>query len=70
MTAKRWYLNTLSGIVDRLDEHVAVHPVFAKHLVEVEPGTKSYSPELYKPTTAVEYIAAHKKADKAEGDKK
>lgn len=59
---KRWYLHTISGQVDRLDEHLAEHGTFAPYLIEVEPHTKSYDPEFYKPQTAAEYLASHKKA--------
>jgi hypothetical protein len=69
--AHKWYLHTLSGVVDRLDEHVAKHPTFAPYLVEVPFGTKSFEPNLYKPQTAAEYLASHKRtAEKDTEDKK
>lgn len=59
--AKKFYLNTLSGVVDRIDEHVAEHPTFAPYMLEVLPGTKSYAPEMYRPMTVTEYLDTHRR---------
>lgn len=67
MTELVWALNTLSGVVDKIPEHILNHPSFAPYLIEVEPGTKSYDPSKYEPKTADEYRAAHEK--KAENKK-
>lgn len=53
-----WTLHTVSGAVGRVPNHFLDHPVFGEYLVEVAPHTKSYEPELWKPTTAAEYRAA------------
>lgn len=60
-----WTLNTLTGVVDQIPEHLFNHPTFAEYHVEVAPGTKSYAPEKYEPKTADEYRAIHaeKKAE-------
>lgn len=63
-----WALHTLTGQVARIDDHILAHPTFAPYLIEVEPGTKSYDPELYKPQTAAEYLARKKKTDKKSED--
>ena len=59
-------LNTLSGKTFEGDPSVLTHPVFSKNHVAVPEGTKSYSPDKFKPQTAEEYIDAQKarKTDK------
>ena len=59
-----WTLHTVSGAVARVPEHLLAHPVLGELLVEVPPHTKSYDPELWKPTTAEKYKAAHARDDK------
>lgn len=54
-----WTLHTVSGAVARVPEHLLAHPIIGDYLVEVAPHSKSYDPELWKPTTAKEYRAAH-----------
>lgn len=60
MSELRWSLNTVSGAVARVPGHFFDHPIFGEYLVEVEPHTKSYDPQLWKPTTASEYEASRK----------
>lgn len=43
-------LNTVSGKVGVVPETYLTHPVLGKTLVEVEEGTKSYEPSLYRTT--------------------
>lgn len=60
MTDLVWALHTVSGAVARVPLHLLDHPVFGEYLVEVEPNTKSYDPQLWKPTTAGQYAASRK----------
>lgn len=55
-----WTLHTVSGAVARVPQHLLGHPVFGEYLVEVEPHTKSYEPDLWKPTTASQHKATRK----------
>jgi len=55
-------LDTYSGKVAELPAVYLEIPAFAVHLVEVDPGTKSYDPLTYKSQTAEEFIASHSKA--------
>jgi len=54
-------LNTVSGQVSDVPPKLLEHPHFSKYLVEVEEGTKSYSPEMYKPGTVEEKVAQKSK---------
>lgn len=64
-----WALHTLTGQVSKVDDHILKHPAFKPYLIEVEPGTKSYDPEFYKPQTAAEYLDSHKRNEKKSEDK-
>lgn len=55
-------LDTYSGKVAELPAVYLTIPAFAAHLVEVDPGTKSYDPLTYKAKTAEEFMASHSKA--------
>lgn len=57
-----WALNTVSGVVGKVNAHLLDHSYLGTILVAVEPHTKSYDPELWKPTTAEEYKASRSKA--------
>ena len=62
-----WTLNTVSGAVAQVSPHLLEHALFKHHLVEVAPHTKSYQPEMWKPTTADEYRASHPEAPLEDG---
>lgn len=64
-----WALNTVSGAVAQVSPHLLTHPLFGTQLVEVPPHTKSYEPELWKPTTAAEFVESQQKKTKDEGKK-
>lgn len=57
-----WTLHTVSGVVARVPAHLLDHPVLGEYLIEVDPHTKSYQPDLWKPTTASDYKAARASA--------
>lgn len=48
-------LDTISGQIGPVPESYLKLPGFSDHLVRVDEGTKSYEPELHKPTDAAEY---------------
>lgn len=48
-------LDTISGQIGPVPENYLTLPKLGDHLVQVDEGTKSYEPELYKPTDAKEY---------------
>jgi hypothetical protein len=48
-------LDTISGQVDEVPETYLRLPGLREHLVRVEADTKSYVPELHKPTDADEF---------------
>ena len=57
-------LNTASGQVGIVPAVYLEIPGLKEYLVEVPDDTKSYDPEKYRPVTAEEYIASHKKGSK------
>lgn len=52
-------VNVVTGGVDTLPRRIAEHPVFGKSLVEVKPGTKPHTPELYSGQTVEDYTSNH-----------
>lgn len=58
-------LNTISGVVAVVNESVLTHPVFSQHYVQVDEGTKSFAPDLWKAKTADEYRESQKAKAKA-----
>lgn len=59
-------LNTISGQVASVPAKYLTHPVFGKHLVEVDEQQKPYKAGFYAPKTADEYIASRPKKEKPE----
>ncbi len=47
-------LHTVSGQVSDVSPKMLKHPHFGQYLVPVEPGTKPYNSEMYKPGTVEE----------------
>lgn len=70
MTETVTALNTLSGRVAVVNKSALSHPVFSEYLVEVEEGTKSFEPDLYKAKTADEYRESLKSRSTAKKDDK
>lgn len=53
-------INVKTGKVNTIPRRIYEHPVFNQgQLVEVVPDTKPYVAELYKPTTAEEFVENH-----------
>lgn len=59
-------LNTISGQVASVPAKYLTHPVFGRHLVEVDEAQKPYRAGFYTPRTADEYIASRPKKEKPE----
>lgn len=57
-------LNTISGQVASVPAKYLTHPVFRKHLVEVDEKQKPYKAGFYVPKTADEYLASRPKKEK------
>ncbi len=55
-------LNPDTGRVGKTRKDIFDHPVFGRHLVEVEEGTKSRVSTLHKSQTVEEYEATHPKS--------
>ena len=55
-------LDTISGQTGPVPENYLTLPGMGEHLVQVDEGTKSYEPELHKPTDAKEYKSRKAKA--------
>lgn len=54
-------LNPATGQVGEISRRLFRIPSIGGSLVEVEPGTKSYDPDLYAPKTPEEFIEARPK---------